>query len=148
MQLTMNPVPLESGTSFSEFLIFMCSAWKFPSIMKPHMKRTLLKKCFSSYVVLMPIDIPIFILSPIIREVDSRLGTQCTEHSHWSRLCSFIFLIPKAKSLLGNESSPLLAYPQQLLILVLSLSVSQSFGIYTESPYRYSIWELVICESP
>ena len=41
--LTINPAPSESGTSFSGFLIFMCSAWKLPSIMKPLMKRFLLK---------------------------------------------------------------------------------------------------------
>jgi hypothetical protein len=43
IRLSMNPVPSEKGTSFSGFLIFMCSAWKFPSIMKPLIKRILLK---------------------------------------------------------------------------------------------------------
>jgi hypothetical protein len=41
--LTINPVPSESGMSFSGFLIFMCSAWKLPSIMKPRIKRLLLR---------------------------------------------------------------------------------------------------------
>jgi hypothetical protein len=49
IRLTINPVPSESGTSFSGFLIFMCSAWKFPSIMKPLIKRVLLQASISSY---------------------------------------------------------------------------------------------------
>src|SRR5258708_30079740 len=32
--LTINPAPSERGTSFSGFLILMCSAWKLPSIIK------------------------------------------------------------------------------------------------------------------
>jgi hypothetical protein len=36
-----------SGTSYSGFLIFMCSAWKLPSIMKPRMKRFSLKQYVS-----------------------------------------------------------------------------------------------------
>src|SRR5882757_1199691 len=49
--LTINPVPLERGTSFSGFLIFMCSAWKFPSIMKPRIKRVSLSQRISSFQV-------------------------------------------------------------------------------------------------
>src|SRR6266849_2796807 len=45
---TINPVPSESGTSFLGFLIFMCSAWKLPSIIKPCMKRFLLKKLLAA----------------------------------------------------------------------------------------------------
>src|SRR5260221_14083634 len=54
--LTINPAPSESGTSFSGFLILMCSAWKLPSIIKPHMKRFLLKQNVSSFQILMSID--------------------------------------------------------------------------------------------
>jgi hypothetical protein len=95
--------------------------------MKPHMKRTSLKQYVGSfYKVPMPIDIPIFVLSPIFWEVDSRLCTQSTEHSHQSRLRFFIFLIPKSKSLSRNEYPPQSAHPQKLPILVLKLLVSQS----------------------
>src|SRR5712691_10227867 len=76
--LTINPAPSESGTSFSGFLILMCSAWKLPSIIKPCMKRFLLKQNVGSFQILMSIDLPIFILFPIIREVDPRLCTQST----------------------------------------------------------------------
>ena len=78
----MNPVPSESGISFSGFLIFMCSAWKFPAIMKPRMNRVLLKYYASSYQVPNTIDTPIFKLSPILWEVDSRLHTQSTKYRH------------------------------------------------------------------
>jgi hypothetical protein len=72
--LTINPVPSERGTSFSGFLILMCSAWKLPSIIKPRMKRFLLKKTVGSCSqVEIPIDAPIFVLSPIFREVYSGL---------------------------------------------------------------------------
>jgi hypothetical protein len=68
--LTINPVPSERGTSFSGFLILMCSAWKLPSIIKPRMKRFLLKENVGSFQVAISIDAPIFVLSPIFREVD------------------------------------------------------------------------------
>src|SRR5258708_35890295 len=77
--LTINPAPSERGTSFSGFLILMCSAWKLPSIIKPRIKRFLLKQTVGSFQVEIPIDTPIFILSPIFREVDSRLCTQGAE---------------------------------------------------------------------
>src|ERR1700761_1152526 len=47
----MNPLPSERVTSFSRFLIFMCSAWKFLSIMKPLIKRILLQQYVGSYEV-------------------------------------------------------------------------------------------------
>src|SRR6266576_6798519 len=105
--LTINPVPLESGTSFSGFFILMCSTWKLPSIIKPCIKRFLLKQNVSSFQVAISIDAPIFVLSPIFREVDSGLCTQSTEYSHCttSRLRILIFTIPKTELLLSNESS-------------------------------------------
>jgi hypothetical protein len=78
----MNPVLSERGTLFSRFLIFICSAWKFPSIMKPHMKRILLEKYISGSELLLSLDIPVFIVSPIFWEVDARLCTQGAEYSH------------------------------------------------------------------
>ena len=50
--------------------------------MKPLMKRILLQQYVGSYEVQKPVCIPIFILSPIFREVDPRLGTQSAEYSH------------------------------------------------------------------
>jgi hypothetical protein len=108
----MNPVPSERGTSFSGFLIFICSAWKFPSIMKPRMKRILLEKYISSSEFLSSLDIPVFIVSPIFWEVDARLRTQSAEYSRRSRLLILILAIPKGKTLFGNEHSPLSADPQ------------------------------------
>src|SRR5260370_22291930 len=63
--LTINLVPSESGTSVLGFFILMCSAWKLPSIIKPHMKRFLLKQSVGSFQVAISIDAPIFILFPI-----------------------------------------------------------------------------------
>ena len=108
---TMNPAPSESGTSFSGFLILMCSAWKFPSIIKPCINRFWLKQYVGSFQVAIHIDIPIFILSPIFREIDSRLSAQTTEYCHQTRLRIFSFSIPTAESLSGNQSSPQSAYP-------------------------------------
>jgi hypothetical protein len=73
--LTINPAPSESGTSFSGFLILICSAWKLPSIIKPHIKRFLLRRNVGSFQVAISIDVPVLILPPIFREVDSRLCT-------------------------------------------------------------------------
>jgi hypothetical protein len=70
------------------------------------------------------IDTPIFIVSPIFQEVDSRLCAQSTKYSHRSWLLFFIFLIPKTKLFSRNECSPLSADPQKLPITVLSLAVS------------------------
>jgi hypothetical protein len=122
--LTINPVPSESGTSFSGFLILMCSAWKLPSIIKPRIKRLLLKQIVGSFQATISIDTPIFILSPILREVDSRLCTQGTEYSHRTWLWIFIFTIPKPKPLSSNESSPQPTDSQQLPISVLYLEVN------------------------
>src|SRR6267154_3164670 len=80
--LTINPVPSESGTTFSGFFILMCSTWKLPSIMKPRIKRFLLKQNVGSFQAKISIDMPIFIPSPIFREVDSGLCTQSAEYSH------------------------------------------------------------------
>jgi hypothetical protein len=83
--LTINPVPSESGTSFSGFFILMCSAWKLPSIIKPRIKRFLLRKesnDVGSFQEEISIDRPIFVLSPIIREIDSRLCAQSAEYGH------------------------------------------------------------------
>src|SRR6266849_7999638 len=66
--LTINPVPSESGTSFLGFLIFMCYALKLPSIIKPCIKRFLLKKNVGSSQVEISIDTPIFVLPPIFQE--------------------------------------------------------------------------------
>src|ERR1700761_1196589 len=41
--LTINLIPSESDMSFSGFLIFMCSAWKLPSMIKPLINRVFLK---------------------------------------------------------------------------------------------------------
>jgi hypothetical protein len=120
----MKPQPSERGMSFSGFLIFICSAWKFPSIIKPCMKRILLKYCVGNHEILMSLDIPIVILPPIFWEVDSWLCAQGTEHSHRSQLLIFIICVSKAKSLSRNEGSPLSADPQKLPILVLSMPVS------------------------
>ena len=125
-RLTINPVPSERGTSFSGFLIFMCSAWKFPSIMNPRMNRTSLQRYLGSYQVPTTIHIPVFILSPIFREVDSGLGTQSTKYCHRSRLLFLISPIPKPKFLSRNEHSPLSADSQKLPISVLKLPVSLS----------------------
>ena len=76
--------------------------------------------------MLMPSDVPIFVLSPILREVDSRLCTQSAEYGHRSGLLFFMPLISKSKSLPGNESSPLSADSKKLPISVLRLPVSQS----------------------
>ena len=108
---TMNPAPSESGTSFSGFLILMCSAWKFPSIIKPHIKRFWLKQNVGSFQVAICIDRPIFILSPILRDIDSRLCTQTTEYSHQARLQIFTFSISTTEPLLSNKSSPQSADP-------------------------------------
>jgi hypothetical protein len=124
IRLTINPVPSESRTSFSGFLIFMCSAWKFPSIMKPRINRILLKWYVGSYEARKSIDIPIFVLSPIFGEVDSGLCAQSAEYSHRSWLLFFTFIIPKTKSLSGNEHSPLSADPKQLPVSVLGPRVS------------------------
>ena len=129
----MNPVPSERGTSFSGFLTFMCSAWKFLSIMKPLMKRILLEWYVSGYEVQTFVGIPIFILSPIFWEVDFRLGTQSAEYSHWSWLLFLVAAVPEAKLLLGSEHSPLSAGSQQLPISVLSMPVSPPC-IETQSP--------------
>src|SRR5258707_4665698 len=109
--LTINPAPSERGMSLSGFFILMCSTWKLPSIIKPHIKRFLLIQSVGSFQIAMPINAPILILSPIFREVDSRLCTQGTEYSHRTRLRIFIVTIPKTESLLSNESSPLSADP-------------------------------------
>src|ERR1700704_2930530 len=89
--LTMNPVPSDSGTSLAGFLILMCSAWKLPSIIKPRIKRFLLKQNVGSFHVVISMDTPIFVLPPIFREVDSWLRAQSTEYSHGTRLCIFVF---------------------------------------------------------
>ena len=95
--------------------------------MKPRMKRTSLKLYVGScYKMLTPVGIPIFILSPIFWEVDSRLCTQSTEYAHRSRLLFFMFLVPKSKALSGNEHPPLSADSQKIPISVLTLPVSQS----------------------
>jgi hypothetical protein len=109
--LTINPVPSERGTSFSGFLILMCSAWKLPSIIKPRMKRFLLKQNVSSFQIAISIDAPIFVLSPIFREVDSRLCAQSTEYGHRTGLKIFIFTVSKTETLSRNESSPQSANP-------------------------------------
>src|SRR6266576_5394044 len=80
--LTINPVPLESGMLFLGFFILMCSTWKLPSIIKPRIKRFLLKQNVGSFQVAISINAPIFVLSPIFRKVDSGLCTQSTEYSH------------------------------------------------------------------
>jgi hypothetical protein len=125
----MNPVPSESGILFLGFLIFMCSALKFLSIMKPHIKSILLKYFSGSYKLAAmrckyAIDAPIFIVSPIFWEVDSSLCAQSTKYSHRSWLLFFIFIIPETKSFSRNECSPLSADPQELPISVLSQLVS------------------------
>src|SRR5229473_649878 len=109
--LTINPAPSERGMSSSGVFILMCSAWKLPSIIKPRIKRFLLIQSVGSFQIAMPINAPILILSPIFREVDSRLCAQGTEYSHQTRLWIFIFTIPKTELLLSNESSPLSADP-------------------------------------
>src|SRR5258708_1721150 len=109
--LTINPAPSERGMSSSGFFILMCSTWKLPSIIKPRIKRFLLIQSVGSFQIVMPINTPILILSPIFREVDSRLCAQGTEYSHRTRLWIFIFTIPKTESLSSNESSPLSADP-------------------------------------
>jgi hypothetical protein len=108
--------------------------------MKPCMKRTSLKQYVGSfYKVPMPIDIPIFVLSPIFWEVDSRLCTQSTEHGYRSGLRFFIFLVPKSKLLSRNEYPPLSADSQKLLISVLTLLVSQSLAD-TPSPLTGTVF--------
>jgi hypothetical protein len=109
--LTINPVPSESGTSFSGFLILMCSAWKLPSIIKPRIKRFLLRQNVGSFQVEISICAPVFVLSPIFREIDSRLCAQSTEYSHRTRFRIFIFAIPKTKPLPRDKSSPQSADP-------------------------------------
>src|SRR5260221_5704586 len=104
--LTINPAPSESGTSFSGFLILMCSAWKLPSIIKPRMKRFLLKQNVSSFQIFMSIDLPIFVLFPIIGEVDPGLCAQSAERSHRPGLGIFVYTIPKTEPLSSNQSSP------------------------------------------
>src|SRR6266581_8361915 len=104
--LTINPAPSESGTLFSGFLILMCSAWKLPSIIKPRMKRFLLKQNVGSFQISISIDPPIFVLSPIFGEVYSRLCTQSTEYRHRTRFRIFVFTIAKTEPLSSNESSP------------------------------------------
>src|SRR5258708_27210398 len=104
--LTINPVPSESGTSVLGFFILMCSTWKLPSIIKPCMKRFLLKQSVGSFQVAISIDAPIFILFPIFREVYFRLCAQSTEYSHRTWLQIFILTIPETEALSSNESSP------------------------------------------
>src|SRR5258708_12786096 len=78
--LTINPAPSERGTSFSGFLILMCLAWKLPSIIKPRIKRFLLKQTVGSFQVEIPIDTPIFVLSPIFSEDIPSLCTQSSDY--------------------------------------------------------------------
>jgi hypothetical protein len=109
--LTIKPAPSESGMSFSGFLILMCSAWKLPSIIKPRMKRFLLEPNVGSFRVVIFIDAPILILSPIFGQVDSGLRAQSTEYSHRTKLWVFILTVPKTEPLSRNKSSPKSAYP-------------------------------------
>ena len=104
--LTINPDPSESGTSFSGFLIIMCSAWKLPSIMKPRINRFWLIQTVGGFQGAIPIDAPIFVVTPVFREVDAGLCAQSTEYRHRTRFRIFIFTIPKTKPLSGNQSSP------------------------------------------
>src|SRR5258708_28474811 len=101
----------------------MCLAWKLLSIIKPRIKRFLLKQTVGSFQVEIPIDTPIFILSPIFREVDSRLCAQGTEYCHSTRLLTIIFIIPKPNPFLWNRRPPLFADPSQLPIFVLYFHV-------------------------
>lgn len=104
--LTINPVPSESGTSFLGFLILICSAWKLPSIIKPRIKRFLLKQNVGSFQITISMDAPVFVLSPVFGEVYSRLCAQRTEYSHRTWLWIFIFTIPEPEPLSSNEGSP------------------------------------------
>ena len=97
--------------------------------------------------MLMPSDVPIFVLSPILWEVDSRLCTQSAEYGHRSGLLFFMPLISKSKLLLGNESSPLSADSKKLLIGPKAAGQS-ILSRYIMSSYRHCIWELIVCESP
>jgi len=53
-----------------------------------------------------PIDTPIFVVTPVFWDVDSRLCAQSTEYCHQTRFWVFIFTISKTKLLSDNQSSP------------------------------------------
>jgi hypothetical protein len=66
---------------------------------------------------------PIFVLFPVLQEVDSRLRTQSAEYCHRTWLLVFIFTEPKTKPLPRDKHSPLSANSQKLSISVLNLLV-------------------------